>query len=149
MWQPGWEGNLGENGCRYMYCWALSLFSWKYHYVNCLYLNTKENFKKRKNWKNSICGMSLIPSGAPGSGYTTKQRDTARNLRRRLAPEWEGPSPRAASLMGRQSRCPCDLKPGSCCRAGIEVVQDTREYSLSLANSPWPGQPNPMFTGDI
>ena len=125
MWQPGWEGSLGENGCRYMYCWALSLFPWKYHdVVKCLYFNTKENLKKKeKKVLDSICGVSLIPSGAPGSGYTTKQRDTARNLRRRPAPGWEGPSPRAASLMGRQPHCPCDLKPGSCCRAGIEVVR--------------------------
>ena len=91
----------------------------------------------------------MIPGGAPGSGYTTKQRDTARNLRGRPAPGWEGPSPLPASLKGRQPHCPRDLKQGSCCRAGIEVVQDAREYSLSLANSPRPGQPNPMFTGDI
>jgi len=31
MWQPGWEGNLGENGYRDMYGWVLLLFIWNYH----------------------------------------------------------------------------------------------------------------------
>lgn len=81
----------------------------------------------------------MIPSGTPDSGFTAKQRDTARKLRGRLAPRWEGSSPYS----------PCGLKLGTCCRAGIEVVPDTRECGLSLANSPHPGQPNPVFTGDI
>ena len=28
MWQPGWEGSLGENGYMYMYVWVPMLFSW-------------------------------------------------------------------------------------------------------------------------
>ena len=45
MWQPGWEGNLEENGCMYMYGWVPSLFTWNYHdIVNQLYANTKEKF---------------------------------------------------------------------------------------------------------
>ena len=42
MWQPGWEGSLGQNGYMHIYGWAPSLFIWNYHnIVNCLYLNTK------------------------------------------------------------------------------------------------------------
>ena len=40
MWQPGWEGSLGEN--RYMYGWVLLLATWNYHdIVNQLYPHTK------------------------------------------------------------------------------------------------------------
>ena len=28
MWQPGWEGSLGENGYMYMYGWVPLLFTW-------------------------------------------------------------------------------------------------------------------------
>ena len=31
MWQPGWEGGLGENGSMYMYDCVPSLFTWNYH----------------------------------------------------------------------------------------------------------------------
>ena len=38
MWQPGWEGSLGENGSTCMYGWITLLFTWKYHnIVNWLY----------------------------------------------------------------------------------------------------------------
>ena len=30
MWQPGWEGSMGENGYIFMYGWVPSLFSWNY-----------------------------------------------------------------------------------------------------------------------
>ena len=32
-WQLGWKGDLGENGCIYMYGWILSLFAWNYHKI--------------------------------------------------------------------------------------------------------------------
>ena len=39
MWQPGWEGNLGENGC--MRGWVSTLFTWNYHSIGYqLYPNT-------------------------------------------------------------------------------------------------------------
>jgi len=42
VWQPGWEGNLGENGYKYMYDWIPLLFTWICHdVVNWLYRNTK------------------------------------------------------------------------------------------------------------
>ena len=42
MWQPGWEGSLGENGYIYMDDWVLLLFAWNYHnIVNWLCSNTK------------------------------------------------------------------------------------------------------------
>ena len=33
MWQPGWEGSLGENGYMYMYGWVPSLFTWNFHNI--------------------------------------------------------------------------------------------------------------------
>ena len=33
IWQPGWEGSLGENGYMYMYGWVPSLFIWNYHNI--------------------------------------------------------------------------------------------------------------------
>ena len=33
MWQPGWEGSLGENGFMYMYGWVSSLLTWNYHNI--------------------------------------------------------------------------------------------------------------------
>ena len=49
MWQPGWEGRLGENGyiyiymyviCMYVYGWVPLLSTWNYHNsVNWLYSN--------------------------------------------------------------------------------------------------------------
>ena len=51
MWQPGWEGGLGENGYMYMYGCIPSLFIWNYHNtVDWLYPNKilKVQKKKRK-----------------------------------------------------------------------------------------------------
>ena len=33
MWQPGWEGSLGENGWVYMYGWIPLLSTWNYHNI--------------------------------------------------------------------------------------------------------------------
>ena len=42
MWQPGWEGSLGENGYMYIIAWVPLLFTWNDHnIVNRLYTNTK------------------------------------------------------------------------------------------------------------
>ena len=42
MWQPGWEGSLGENGYICMDGWVPSLLTWNHHnIVNWLYPNTK------------------------------------------------------------------------------------------------------------
>ena len=42
MWQPGWEGSLGQNGYMCMYGWVPSLFTWNCHNsVNQLYTNIK------------------------------------------------------------------------------------------------------------
>ena len=42
MWQPGWEGSLGEDGYMYMYGLVPSMLTWSYHnIVNQLYSNTK------------------------------------------------------------------------------------------------------------
>ena len=49
MWQPEWEGSLGENGYMYMYGWVHSLFTWNYHnIINCLYSNIKYKDKEKK-----------------------------------------------------------------------------------------------------
>ena len=33
VWQPGWEGSLGENGHMYMYGWVPLLSTWSYHNI--------------------------------------------------------------------------------------------------------------------
>ena len=33
MWQPGWEGGLGENGYMYVYSWVPLLYPWNYHSI--------------------------------------------------------------------------------------------------------------------
>ena len=49
MWQPGWEGSLGENGYMHTYGWVPSLFTWNSHnIVNWLYLNTELKVQKNK-----------------------------------------------------------------------------------------------------
>ena len=49
MWQPGWERNLQENGCIYMYGWIPSLLTWNHHnIVNWLYSSI--NWKVKKNY---------------------------------------------------------------------------------------------------
>ena len=41
MWQPGWEGSLGENGYMYMYNLVPLMFTLNYYnIVNLLYPNT-------------------------------------------------------------------------------------------------------------
>ena len=35
LWQPGWDGSLGDNGYMYMYGWVPLLFTWNYHNVVC------------------------------------------------------------------------------------------------------------------
>jgi len=45
MWQPGWEGSLGENGYMYMYAWVPLVFAWNYHNI----VNTPIQSKKFKN----------------------------------------------------------------------------------------------------
>ena len=48
MWQPGWEGSLGENGHMCMYGWVPSLFTWNYHnIVYWLYPIWKKKFRKQ------------------------------------------------------------------------------------------------------
>ena len=49
MWQPGWEGSLGENGYAYMHGCIPSLFIWNYHnIVDRLYCNTILKVQKKK-----------------------------------------------------------------------------------------------------
>ena len=49
MWQPGWEGSLGENGYMYVYRWVPSLFTWNYHNI----INYKiKRFLKKESQTN-------------------------------------------------------------------------------------------------
>ena len=49
MWQPGWEGSLGENGYTYMYGWVPLLSIWNYYnIVNQLYSNIKWKVKNKQ-----------------------------------------------------------------------------------------------------
>ena len=48
MWQPEWDGSLGENGYMNMCDRVPLLSTWDYHnIVNWLYSNTK----KKKGWR--------------------------------------------------------------------------------------------------
>ena len=70
MWQPGWEGNLGENGNMYVYSWVTLLSTWNYHnIVNWPYSDIKyKNEKKKKgspcsSWNSILLSLSfLLPS---------------------------------------------------------------------------------------
>ena len=58
LWQPGWEGSLGENGCMCMCGWVPSLPTWNYHnIVNHLYSSIK--WKSHLNGWNSDDSLSL------------------------------------------------------------------------------------------
>ena len=51
MWQPGWEGNFGENGCRYIYGEVPLLLTCNHHsIVNQLYPSIKYKVKKKKSY---------------------------------------------------------------------------------------------------
>ena len=63
MWQIGWERTLYENGYRYMYGWAPSLFTWNYHNtVIQLYPNTKQKIQqeKKKKHPDKIMWITII-----------------------------------------------------------------------------------------
>ena len=90
MWQPGWEGSLGENGYMkwmdtYMYGWVSSLFTWNYCKVAC-YLVVPQY--KIKSWKNTLSNagdLYVIPgqrtkiSHVAGQlSQNTKTRDSPR-----------------------------------------------------------------------
>ena len=56
MWQPGWEGSLGENGCMYMCGWVPLLSTWNYHnIVNWMYANKNlKKYRAKKEKKNLV-----------------------------------------------------------------------------------------------
>ena len=49
MWQPGWEGNLGENGHMDMYGWVPLLFTWNRHNIVCRWDLPQYTAKKKFN----------------------------------------------------------------------------------------------------
>ena len=72
MWQPGWEGNLGENGNMYVYSWVTLLSTWNYHnIVNWPYSDIKyKNEKKKKRLTLFILKLhSLITLIPPTKFY--------------------------------------------------------------------------------
>ena len=74
MWQPGWEGSLGENGYLYMYGCIPSLLKWNYHnIVDLPYPNTILKVPKKKNCPWRSCwreGYGERPQGdhTPAAG---------------------------------------------------------------------------------
>ena len=53
LWQPGWEGGLGDNGYTRKNSWVPSLFTWNHpNTVNWLYSNIK--WKVQKTSKNVL-----------------------------------------------------------------------------------------------
>ena len=69
MWQPGWEGNLGENGNMYVYSWVALLSTWNYHnivnwpYSDIKYKNEKKKGSPCSSWNSILLSLSfLLPS---------------------------------------------------------------------------------------
>jgi len=74
MWQPGWEGRLGENGYMYMYGWVPLLSTWDYHNaVNCLYSKIKQKVFK-KGILECILALLLPCEKTTGSWQSTTQK---------------------------------------------------------------------------
>jgi len=48
MWQPGWEGSLGENGYMYVYDWVPLLFTWNSTTLLISYESEKLQYKIQK-----------------------------------------------------------------------------------------------------
>ena len=60
MWQPGWEGSLGENEYMRMYGRVPLLFTWNYHNINWLYPNKKKVFKKWISYRQYRVGSYFL-----------------------------------------------------------------------------------------
>ena len=74
VWQPGWEGSLGENRYVYVYGWVPLLFTRCYHnIVNRLYSSIKFNSLKKVfgniNTKHRNLERSLILVNVPLSSW--------------------------------------------------------------------------------
>ena len=55
MWQPGWEGSLGENGYRYMYSWVPLPSTWNYlNIINGYMPIQNKKLKKRERERMGI-----------------------------------------------------------------------------------------------
>ena len=66
MWQPGWEGSLGENGHVHMYGWVLLLFVWNYSQVVLVVKNPPAN--AGHVWDMGlISGSGRSPGGENGN----------------------------------------------------------------------------------
>ena len=67
MWQPGWEGTLGENGYMYMYGWVPSLFTWNSHnIVNWLFavVQSLSHVQRFVTVWTAACQASLFFTGS-------------------------------------------------------------------------------------
>ena len=83
LWQPGWEGSLGEDGCMYMYGWVPLPSTWNHHNtVNWLCSNTKYKALKKKEY--SISWSTFTGLGGHISVLTSSEDQT------RLSPCSEG-----------------------------------------------------------
>ena len=76
MWQPGWEGSLGESGYMYMYGWVPLLSTWNYlNIVNHLYpkYEIEKIFKRVSSYIwgfgscQVVCANKVIYRGGVGS----------------------------------------------------------------------------------
>ena len=60
MWQPGWEGDLEENGYMYLYAWVPLLSTWNYDIVNWLYSKIKSSFETPNSLPHSANFLAHI-----------------------------------------------------------------------------------------
>ena len=89
MWQPGWEGGLGENGYMYTYSWAPALFHLRLSQrcSSAVPQYTIKNLKlKIKPWtkgsvKGDRAGRRKMTPVKHGSGEGTAEKSTGRAAR--------------------------------------------------------------------
>ena len=66
MWQPGWEGSLGEDGYMFMYDWVPSLCTWNCHMIDNQLTLIQNKVKKKKrvciNWLSMDVQFSSVQS---------------------------------------------------------------------------------------
>ena len=90
MWQPGWEGSLGENGYMYMYGWVPSLFTWNYHSIPAWRIPWTEEpgGLQSREWQRIGHDWACTNITASFISYTTIQDKKFKINKWYLGPQW-------------------------------------------------------------
>ena len=62
MWQPGWEGSLGESGYMYMCGWIPLLSTWNNHIIVTQLYTLIQNKKLKEKKKDNFMWMTSLTS---------------------------------------------------------------------------------------